>query len=474
MFKREFAARESVSFELFKLSALAMPGRGKRANSTAKAIIYHVYKYFEKESAKNKCRRPLKLTSKTAEATGYSERTVRRIVAKKSEMSGAAFTSPAKRYKVERKRIMLDDFDVEELRRLVHDFYREKKFPTLDSVLVAAKEKGIYEGERVTLWKLLHKMGFKHKKVNDKRYIYEQPRIIVQRHEYLRRLRRNRREGRPIIYLDETWANARDSMEKMWVEDDERAVGGTKGGVRKPSGKGSRLIILHAGCEQGWIDGAALVFQSKKSTGDYHDEMTSEHFEEWFHDSLMPNVPPNSLIVIDNAPYHSRRLEPVPTMSSRKQVMQDWLTAHGIEYPENALKRELHMIIKSNQFAPKYAVDEMAKASGHEVVRLPPYHCELNPIELAWSQVKRHIKENNRLFTLSAVKELTYEGFQKVGAERWKKLVEHVQLHFEDKYWVDDGLQEESIEEFVIRVGGSDDESSSDSSSESSDECDSD
>ena len=48
--------------------------------------------------------------------------------------------------------------------------------------------------------------------------------------------------------------------------------------------------------------------------------------------------------------------------------------------------------------------------------------------------------------------------------------MEHVQLHFEDKYWVDD----ESIEEFVIRVGGSDDESSSDSSSESSDECDSD
>ena len=103
--------RESVSFERFKLSALTMPGRGKRANGTAKAIIYNVYKYFEKESAKNKCRRPPKLTSKTAEATGYSERTVRRIVAKKSKMSGAAFTSPAKKYKVERKRIMLDDLD---------------------------------------------------------------------------------------------------------------------------------------------------------------------------------------------------------------------------------------------------------------------------------------------------------------------------------------------------------------------------
>ena len=74
------------------------------------------------------------MTFKTAEATGYSERTVRRIV---SDISGTAFISPAKRYTVYRKKIVLDDFDTEALRRLVHDFYREKKFPTLDSFLVA-------------------------------------------------------------------------------------------------------------------------------------------------------------------------------------------------------------------------------------------------------------------------------------------------------------------------------------------------
>ena len=34
-------------------------------------------------------------------------------------------------------------------------------------------------------------------------------------------------------------------------------------------------------------------------------------------------------------------------------------------------------------------------------------HCELNPIELCWSQVKGHIKEHNQKFTLSAVKGLT-------------------------------------------------------------------
>ena len=77
--------------------------------------------------------------------------------------------------------------------------------------------------------------------------------------------------------------------------------------------------------------------------------------------------------------------------------MQDWLTAHGIEFPEHALKRELYALIKVSNFTPKYAVDEMAKVAGHEVVRLPPYHCELNPIELAWSQVKQYIKENSHI-----------------------------------------------------------------------------
>ena len=70
----------------------------------------------------------------------------------------------------------------------VHDFYREK-YPTLDSLLLAVKEKGLFGGERATVWRILRKMGFKHKKVNDKRYIYEQPSIIYQRHAYLRRMR---------------------------------------------------------------------------------------------------------------------------------------------------------------------------------------------------------------------------------------------------------------------------------------------
>ena len=90
---------------------------------------------------------------------------------------------------------------------------------------------------------------------------------------------------------------------------------------------------------------------------------------------------------------------------------------------------------------PKYVIDEMAKAAGHEVVLIPPYHCELNPIELCWSQVKGYIKEHNKEFALNAVKHLTCEGFNEVGAAEWKKNIEHVKRKAEDYYWEADNLQ---------------------------------
>ena len=34
--------------------------------------------------------------------------------------------------------------------------------------------------------------------------------------------------------------------------------------------------------------------------------------EEWFQDALLPNISPKSLIVMDNASYHSRRSEAMP------------------------------------------------------------------------------------------------------------------------------------------------------------------
>ena len=79
---------------------------------------------------------------------------------------------------------------------------------------------------------LLHRFpSCSYKKVDNRRHYYEQPRIIQQRHEYLQRMRKNRIEKRPVVYLDETWANAHDGKACAWVEKD-AVTGGTLGSIR--------------------------------------------------------------------------------------------------------------------------------------------------------------------------------------------------------------------------------------------------
>ena len=107
-------------------------------------------------------------------------------------------------------------------------------------------------------------IGFKYKKIDDRRYYYEQPHIAEQRKTYLRRMKQNRADNKPVVFLDETWANAHDGKDLAWVEED-TVTGGTLGRKRCPSGKGKRLIILGAGGEMGWIPNTTLIFQSKKT-----------------------------------------------------------------------------------------------------------------------------------------------------------------------------------------------------------------
>ena len=181
----------------------------------------------------------------------------------------------------------------------------------------------------------------------------------------------------------------------------------------------------------GWVTNTTLIFQSKRNTGNYHNEMTGEHYEEWFRDKLLPNVPPHSLIIMDN----TRLLEEVPVKSWTKKKMVAWLEERNIPFDPKAKKPEIFSITQGLGVTPKYIVDEMALAASHEVVRLPVAHCVLNPIELAWSQVEGYIRANNCRFNLDEVKRLAKEGFEVVTPERWASLVKHVRDKVEDHYW---------------------------------------
>jgi hypothetical protein len=59
------------------------------------------------------------------------------------------------------------------------------------------------------------------------------------------------------------------------------------------------LIVLHAGTRsEGLIEGCDLVFLSKSKDGDYHQEMNSVVFLEWFENQLMPALKNPSLVVL--------------------------------------------------------------------------------------------------------------------------------------------------------------------------------
>lgn len=123
-----------------------------------------------------------------------------------------------------------------------------------------------------------------------------------------------------------------------------------------------------------FIPNAQLIFKSQSKSGHYHDDMNRTNFMQWLSEKLIPNLPLNSLVVKDNAHYHTVQVNKAPNMGSSKLQMQNWITDRGLSYLSTMLKAELYQIIKEHKEAPVYEADQLLMSHGHKVVRLPPYH----------------------------------------------------------------------------------------------------
>ena len=62
----------------------------------------------------------------------------------------------------------------------------------------------------------------------------------------------------------------------------------------------------------------------------------------------------------------------------------------GIDYDEAWNRARLLQEVKKAAPSKVYKVDEMARRHNVEVLRLPPYHPDLNPIERVWAFEKVH------------------------------------------------------------------------------------
>jgi transposase len=111
--------------------------------------------------------------------------------------------------------------------------------------------------------------------------------------------------------------------------------------------------------------------KAKKKSVDYHSEMNAETFEEWLQDKLLPAL---TIIVLDNASYHSRLEEKKPTCAWRKAQLQTWLQNNNIPFSETDKKDTLLKLCRQNDKSPVYVVDRVIHEAGHKPLRLPPYH----------------------------------------------------------------------------------------------------
>jgi hypothetical protein len=69
--------------------------------------------------------------------------------------------------------------------------------------------------------------------------------------------------------------------------------------------------------------------------------MNGESFEHWILTQLIPNLEEPSVIMMDNAPYHSVLLEKPPMQSWRKDEIIPWLQDKAIPFTERSFKSEL-------------------------------------------------------------------------------------------------------------------------------------
>jgi len=147
--------------------------------------------------------------------------------------------------------------------------------------------------------------------------------------------------------------------------------------------------VINAITFDGWVNDAQLVFQAKRKTGDYHGQMDYDNFSKWFKERLLPNVPDNSIIIMDNASYHNATEENrFPKSNARKEKLRQWLDDNEIPWGEDMLKAELFTLCKLFKPKPDYKIDRIAETAGHSILRTPQYHPEFQPIETCWGVLK--------------------------------------------------------------------------------------
>ena len=129
-----------------------------------------------------------------------------------------------------------------------------------------------------------------------------------------------------------------------------------------------------------------------------------------------------------------------PVQGWRKARIQEWFRQYGHEYGAKDTIPILLDKVKQLPDTTVYKLEKAAEDAGHKVLWLPPKHCDLNPIELIWAQVKDWVAKHNTTYKMADVKALTEQAFTTITPDAWRKACLHCEK-VEAEWWTAENLQ---------------------------------
>lgn len=363
---------------------------------------------------------------------GIGESTINRTISEYNKTKQV--TSPKKKRVRKSYRDIYDEFSRNVIRRHVHSIWFQREIPTVDKIhQVVSNDESLPLISRTNLFHLLKELDFRYNKRGKNSALTEKNEIVIWRRRYLESIKKYREEGRHLYYLGETWINIGECTNNTYD-------------IKITSNRNTFLIALHIGSEDGFVPGGLLCFESKKNARDNHEELNGETFREWM-ESMLPRLKENSVIIMDNALHHSAKINEAPTSITKKPDIIKWLEDKGevIDKPM-VIPELLEMVKRLKPLYEKYVIDEFVKVNNRIILRIPPYHCELNPIEQAWVSVKTHVRTNNKMtYTFPEVKRSLIEGVESVNAEKWKTFINNTKTE-EIMFWEVDFIIDEVLD----------------------------
>ena len=120
-----------------------------------------------------------------------------------------------------------------------------------------------------------------------------------------------------------------------------------------------------------------------------------------------------------------------------------------MKFDPKLTKAELLEIALHHVPPKQYKTNVAAIEYDVQIVRLPIKHCVLNPIELAWAQLKAYVGTNNTLFRLIDIFSLAQGHMATVDEDTSVRCIEHARKA-EETFRKADNFMEEEMEPNLV------------------------